>query len=457
MMMNSSYRLLNVGMFIIFSISSFSAVAAPAPLIPFMIPYSSTVSVDNKAFEGSGFFKFAIVNKSCNTEGEEELCVSLWSNDGSSVKGSEPTEATQIVVTSGNIRVKLGDTNLANMTEITPAVFNSSESYLRLWFNDGINGFQQLANDKQLVSVPFAYRAEEANSVVAGSIRGDDIVTSEIQARVDSCVGGGSISTINQDGSVECVASLSAGDGIDIINDQIEIKAGSGLNFDNGSIAINPGEGLVNVDTNGVTTLEPDFTTVQKRVGDATGECDTGSAIRKLNEDGTVVCQEVSPISSFPGDVTKLASFAFSRPFNYQSNMQLELYFLGCEGSQYNIGVDVVSQDIGEEYSTITGGLICVNCDPYIYNDVAVAAVPDPIIVGFPFPSTTVFHRHSEAVFTIADADVKDIMLINFKRSGAATSDICTTSLNYKGANISYTNTDLNQESRFIPVSSVTF
>ncbi len=56
--------------------------------------------------------------------------------------------------------VNLGDTNLANMTQVIPAsAFTTDEVYLRVWFNDGVDGSQLLAPDRRITSVGYALAA----------------------------------------------------------------------------------------------------------------------------------------------------------------------------------------------------------------------------------------------------------------------------------------------------------
>ena len=57
-----------------------------APLqaqVPQIIGYQGRVAVDGVNFDGSGQFKFALVNPTGST--------TFWSNDGTSTAGSEPT------------------------------------------------------------------------------------------------------------------------------------------------------------------------------------------------------------------------------------------------------------------------------------------------------------------------------------------------------------------------------
>ncbi len=126
--------------------------------IPHMINYQGIVAVNGNPFDGTGYFKFAVVNAAGN--------VTYWSNNGTSVGGSEPTSAVSLSVSKGRFSVQLGDTSLANMTqEIPPAVFDAPERYLRIWFDDGVNGSQLLSPDSRLISTPYSYKADDAQQL----------------------------------------------------------------------------------------------------------------------------------------------------------------------------------------------------------------------------------------------------------------------------------------------------
>ncbi|MBI3610171.1 MAG: hypothetical protein HY204_05660 [Nitrospirae bacterium] len=138
--------------------------------IPLMIPHSGTVTVGGTPFNGNGFFKFAIVNKDCTLSPVGAACATLWSNDNTLGAGVEPALAVKIPVTNGAFTVKLGDTALTNMLALPAATDPPpAEAYLRIWFNDGATGSQQLSPDRQLVSVLYAYHSETA-SLVAGTL-----------------------------------------------------------------------------------------------------------------------------------------------------------------------------------------------------------------------------------------------------------------------------------------------
>jgi len=120
--------------------------------VPQILNYQGRVAVGDPPvnFDGSGAFKFALVNPDGTT--------SYWSNDGSSTSGSQPTAAVSLPVTKGLYSVLLGDTTLgANMTAIPATVFANPDVRLRVWFNDGTaNGSQLLTPDQRIAAVGYA-------------------------------------------------------------------------------------------------------------------------------------------------------------------------------------------------------------------------------------------------------------------------------------------------------------
>ena len=60
---------------------------------------------------------------------------------------------------------------------VNPAIFTNSDVHLRIWFNDGTNGFALLSPDQRLTSAPFAMTAATlpngvvtSNSLAAGAV-----------------------------------------------------------------------------------------------------------------------------------------------------------------------------------------------------------------------------------------------------------------------------------------------
>ena len=131
---------------------------------PPVIDLTGFVQVSGVPFEGQGQFKAAIV---------DSLGHSYWSHDGTSVAGSEPSNwiITNLVV-RGRYVLNLGDTNIPGMTvPLDASVFVGPDTnlFLRVWFNDGVHGFERLLPDRRLVSVPYALHAATVSSNSIGS------------------------------------------------------------------------------------------------------------------------------------------------------------------------------------------------------------------------------------------------------------------------------------------------
>jgi hypothetical protein len=134
--------------------------AAPGQ-VPNLINYQGRVVVGSTNFNGTGQFKFALVDGGGTT---------LWRNHGSGP--GEPAGAVPIPVTGGLYSVLLGDSSLANMGAIPAGVFSGPDVWLRVWFNDGINGSQQLTPDQRIAAVGYA--------IVAGGVPDGAITTAKI-------------------------------------------------------------------------------------------------------------------------------------------------------------------------------------------------------------------------------------------------------------------------------------
>ena len=123
--------------------------------VPTSVSFQGTVSANSQPFNGTGHFKFAIVN----TTGSQ----AFWTNDGSnlSLAPFTPTMSVPLSVTNGVFSVLLGDTTQSGLTQsLTPDTFSAADRAVRVWFDDGMHGFQQLSPDAPLASVPFAFNAQ---------------------------------------------------------------------------------------------------------------------------------------------------------------------------------------------------------------------------------------------------------------------------------------------------------
>ena len=157
-----------------------SAPPRASAAVPFLLNYQGRVTVTTGtppvtvAFSGFGQFRFALVDASGTT--------TYWSNDGTSVGGSQPTNGVLLSVpasANGTASVLLGDTSISGMTVTIPAaVFTThADVRLRVWFDDGNNGVQRLAPDQRVAAAGYA---AVAGTVPDGAITGAKIAAGTI-------------------------------------------------------------------------------------------------------------------------------------------------------------------------------------------------------------------------------------------------------------------------------------
>ncbi|MCA9934367.1 MAG: hypothetical protein KC415_10610 [Anaerolineales bacterium] len=152
----SALPLLLVALFIISVPAGARVLTRPlfASGAPQVVSYQGQVTVDGGAYNGAGFFKFAVVNAAGDT--------TYWANDGTAV--GEPVNAVQLSVVNGLFNVLLGDTAIPNMTALSAAAFDGTERYLRVWFSSDGSTFTLLSPDTRVTAVPYALQAEEAKT-----------------------------------------------------------------------------------------------------------------------------------------------------------------------------------------------------------------------------------------------------------------------------------------------------
>lgn len=176
--------------------------------VPSTLNYQGRVAVNGVNFTGTGQFKFALVNAAGSQ--------SYWSNDGSSNGGSQPATAVGISVSSGLYNVQLGDTSLTHMTAVPATVFANADVRLRVWFNDGTNGFQQMTPDQKIAAVGYAMMAA---TVPDGSITA---------AKLAPGVGGGGGGSI-ADGSITATKLASGAAAGNLAADSLSAVASGGI------------------------------------------------------------------------------------------------------------------------------------------------------------------------------------------------------------------------------------
>jgi hypothetical protein len=188
-------------------LTALSVFVPSASAIPPIIHYQGSVAVNDSPFTGTGMFKFAFVNTAEDT---------LWSHDGT--VAVEPGTAISLNVSNGIFSVPLGDTSVPNMTGIPMSVFaDQSDVFLRVWFDDGINGSQVLSPDQRMAAVGFAMMAGQATTVPDGAITSaklaEGAVTSSKMA--DGAVEGAKIAN----GSINSIHLANGAIGMNAITD----------------------------------------------------------------------------------------------------------------------------------------------------------------------------------------------------------------------------------------------
>ena len=81
--------------------------------------------------------------------------------------GTEPKSSVSVSVNGGLYSILLGNIATDGMGPIDPAVFtDNSGAKLRVWFSDGVNGFERLKPDRPFASVPYAFNSEKVRNLL---------------------------------------------------------------------------------------------------------------------------------------------------------------------------------------------------------------------------------------------------------------------------------------------------
>jgi len=142
--------------------------------VPCLINHQGRVAVNGINFDGTGKFKFALVD---GPEGKR-----LWTHDGTTGDGEPEGAAVELPVTNGLYSVMLGGTGVPNMSMIEDRrMFNQPDLRLRIWFDDGKKGFQQLEPDQRLA--PAGYLSDgavTAPKLAAGAVTAGNLAPGSV-------------------------------------------------------------------------------------------------------------------------------------------------------------------------------------------------------------------------------------------------------------------------------------
>jgi hypothetical protein len=143
---------------------------ASADGIPLTLNHQGFVKVNGIPFQGNGAFRFAVLDITTETN--------YWTNDGThlDVPGM-PATAVAVSVKDGLYNIVLGG---IGMEELPPTLFQQTNLALRIWFDDGLNGIQQLAPDQPITSAAYSFHALRADTASdADTVAGVDAAALE--------------------------------------------------------------------------------------------------------------------------------------------------------------------------------------------------------------------------------------------------------------------------------------
>ncbi|MEQ8821779.1 MAG: right-handed parallel beta-helix repeat-containing protein [Sumerlaeia bacterium] len=122
--------------------------------------YRGVLNTSGSPYNGTADFYFAILTV------DSSLVESVqWTNDGGDLDVVPPANPVSLQVNQGRFAVQIGDTSLANMTELPASIFNSADDlYLRVWVDAAGGGLEQLSPDRK-ISLPDAIGIQSRKSL----------------------------------------------------------------------------------------------------------------------------------------------------------------------------------------------------------------------------------------------------------------------------------------------------
>lgn len=148
----------------------------------------SSITVTN---QGSGYSaQVSPLDNRPRVRFDEPTVTTLWTNASTAPTGDplQPTTSVSLPVVNGLYVAGLGDPGIPQMSALPASLSAAGKSFVRVWFNDGVNGFQLLSPDVELRSVPFAREAgtavtaQSALSVTNGAITSSSLADGSVTA-----------------------------------------------------------------------------------------------------------------------------------------------------------------------------------------------------------------------------------------------------------------------------------
>lgn len=134
----------------------FLSLAGPAHAVPMILSFQGKVLIEERVYEGVGRFAFAIVDG----ENPDQY---LWSHASIDPVLKRPASFLDLEVRRGIYQVGLGDPY--TMSPFPAEILQKNKLMVRVWFDDGVHGVEQLAPDAPIHSVVFSMKSKIAETV----------------------------------------------------------------------------------------------------------------------------------------------------------------------------------------------------------------------------------------------------------------------------------------------------
>lgn len=204
------------------AVASVSSLALPGlamAAVPARVSYQGELLRNGAPFDGTAQMKFVVFD-------EDQT---IWSHDGTSTEGSEPTGSVSVPVAEGVFTVLLGDVGMVPFSSTILA--GAADPKLRLWVDSG-DGFEQLP-DQPIASSAYAISAQSAQK-------------SEFDFRANGIIWSMSGGFRFPDGTIQTTASVGGGGGVTL--DQAYDFGGAGagrtITADAGAVNVAGPDGL---------------------------------------------------------------------------------------------------------------------------------------------------------------------------------------------------------------------